>query len=100
MAMADEQPARFALTALWPTTAILDCHVAIPDRLLRLGGRDTTGSELVQSNLRGEQLVDVIRHPPSMTNAGDIWPMRVRTTASHSAKRKGGDSNPRQRLNP
>lgn len=58
--------------------------MTIPDRLLSVGGGDSTGSKLVESNLRGKQLVDDIRHPASMTNAGDIPVMRVRKTPRSS----------------
>lgn len=66
--------------------AIPDHHVTIPDRLLGLGSGDPAGSKLVESDLRGEHLIDDIRHRPSMTNAED------RTVDSRAAAAIAGAS--------
>lgn len=57
--------------ALCSAMAIPNHHVAIPDRLLGFSAGDPTGSELVESDLCGEQLIDDIRHPTRMTATGD-----------------------------
>jgi hypothetical protein len=59
------------LAAFWSAASIPDHHVTIPDRLLGFGDGDSTGSKLVESDLRGKQLADDIRHQTSMTNIGD-----------------------------
>jgi hypothetical protein len=71
VALGNYEPARVGLTPLQATAPVLDDDMAVPDRLLRLDDRDPPSSELVQSGLRGEQLIGGIRHHSRMIDAWD-----------------------------
>lgn len=79
------------LTPLWATAPVPDDHMEVPDRLLRLGDGDTASPELVQGGLRSEQLIDGIRHPLSMIDAGDIqWAPSSNNGVLHAKNGDGG----------